>query len=141
MKAILTSAFSMLLSMTMFTSVYAQNREAQAIGLEGKSFKITLEDRANPSQVMTDVISFKDRNFNSQNARQTGFTPEGYVYKPAGEIGDYFEFRATSEKEGTKIWNGYIKNGEVTGGMIWEKPGQSPEKFPFKGTLSTTESK
>ncbi|MFI5217988.1 MAG: hypothetical protein ACHQNT_00770 [Bacteroidia bacterium] len=141
MKAILTSAFCMLLSLTIFSSTYAQNRESQTMSLEGKSFKITLENRANPAQVMTDEISFKDRNFDSQNARQTGFKPEGYLYKPAGEMGDYFEFRATSEKEGTKIWNGYIKNGEVSGGMIVEKPGQPAEKYPFKGTVSTTQSK
>lgn len=135
MKAIITTCICMLLSMSLLKPVIAQDNSAK--GLEGKTFTIQMEDRANPGQAKTDILVFKDRVFDSQNLRQHGFTPTGYILKPGGSMGDYFQVVATSDKEGTMTWQGYVKDNIIEGGLIVEKPGQAATKYPFKGILTS----
>lgn len=133
MKSIVATACCAL-SLSFISPIAAQN--TANMGLEGKTFQITMSDRTG-SQSTPDVISFNNRVFTSNESSLQGFAPTPYLYKPGGEMGDYFEVIITTDKDGTKRWAGYVKGNTISGGLIWEKPGQTPEKFPFTGTLAS----
>ena len=105
---------------------------AFAILLEGKTFKgeMTKEGDKKPEP---DTFIFSGGTFRSTGCDTYGFKAAPYAVEKI-ENAMRFTSVATSEKEGTMTWKGVVRGKTVEGTAVWEKDGQEPVNFTFKGT-------
>ena len=106
---------------------------APAVGLlDGKSFHIEIADQATQSCSREHAVFLKGQ-FESMECRQYGFTRTAYQAQAAGDS-TLFDAVALSPAEGTNTWRGVVKGKTVHGTLRWEKAGQKPVTYHFKGT-------
>jgi len=100
--------------------------------LDGKTFvgEITKkgETKAEP-----DTFSFTGGKFHSIGCDQYGFKPSPYKVT---QVGDDWTFTTASSSphEGVMSWKGTVKGNAVAGKAVWNKNGQAPIEYSFKGT-------
>lgn len=106
---------------------------APAAGLlDGKSFHLEIADQATQSCSREHAIFLKGQ-FESMECRQYGFTRTAYRAHAAGDS-TVFDAVSQSPAEGTNTWRGVVKGKSVHGTLRWEKAGQKPVTYHFKGT-------
>jgi len=91
--------------------------------LDGKVFEVVLDGEQ-------DTLTFQDGTFHSSSCDQYGFSKGAYM--TSGEGGNIsFEATTTSEKNGTLVWTGDVREGSIRGSQLWTKEG-------YFGTTKTT---
>ena len=104
---------------------------AFAYPLEGKTFKGEMV-KAGETKPEPDTFIFTGGTFRSTGCDAHGFKAAPYsVEKVDGALA--FISVATSETEGSMTWKGTVRGKSVEGTAVWEKTGQEPIEFKFKG--------
>jgi hypothetical protein len=111
----------------------AQNKPSGSAFI-GKSYKILIVS-PETGKIIEDNISFSDKNFISENYIKQGFAATPFIEKLGGDA-VYFYVTAASEKEGNLKWRGSVRGNITEGTIIWEKNGQAPIKYTFRGNLN-----
>ncbi len=100
-------------------------------GLDGKAFQIEIADQANKSCSREHAI-FRKGMFESMECRKYGFTKAAYTTQFDGK-GMTFRAVAPSPKEGINTWTGVVMGDSIQGVLHWEKTGQDPIDYHYKG--------
>lgn len=102
--------------------------------LDGKTYSIKINEHGKDGEVRDDVVMFKDGTFLSKDCEQYGFGAAPYEYR-ANDGVTLFITSTKSEKEGEIQWEGKVEGDEISGTMIWSKPGQEAIFYKYKGNL------
>jgi hypothetical protein len=102
--------------------------------LDGKVFTGT-SGEAGRSTGDKDELIFKDGTFRSTACDPYGFGAASYTVtkNPDGSLA--FTATTSSPKEGTIRWRGNVQDDAIAGTYVWEKTGQKPISYWFKGSL------
>lgn len=117
-------------------STIGPNTDHAAAGdsLDGKTFSVKINEHGKDGEATDDELIFKDGTFFSTDCEQYGFSSAPYEHRTTDGI-TLFITSSTSEKEGEVQWEGRVEGGEISGTMIWSKPGQEPVFYKYKGSL------
>ena len=102
--------------------------------LDGKTFSVKINEHGKNDDVRDDELIFKDGTFFSTDCGQYGFDAAPYEYRATDGV-TMFITSTKSEKEGEIQWEGRAEGNEISGTMIWSKPGQEPIFYKYKGSL------
>jgi hypothetical protein len=104
---------------------------ADGNGLDGKAFHLEIADQANKSCSREHAI-FRKGMFESMECRKYGFAKTAYTTQITGNSMT-FRAVASSPKEGTNTWTGVVTGDSIQGVLHWEKAGQNPIDYQYKG--------
>jgi len=104
---------------------------ADSNGLDGKAFQIEIADQTNKSCSREHAI-FQKGMFESMECRKYGFTKVVYTTQVSGKS-TTFRAVAPSPKEGINTWTGVVTADSIQGVLHWEKTGQDPIDYHYKG--------
>ncbi|HEY8019531.1 MAG TPA: hypothetical protein VIH93_00425 [Thermoanaerobaculia bacterium] len=111
-------------------------RPAAAAGgaLDGKVFAGTTGETGKATGDK-DVLVFRGGTFRSTACDTYGFGSAPYTASrnPDGSTG--FLATTSSPKEGTIHWRGRVRGDAIAATYVWEKAGQRPISYWFKGTI------
>jgi len=135
MRDILSSTIFILV-LTLCVSIIGTNLDSAHAddSLDGKTFSIKINEHGKDGEVRDDVVIFKDGIFLSKDCEQYGFGAAPYEYR-ANDGVTLFITSTKSEKEGEIQWEGKVEGDEISGTMIWSKPGQEAIFYKYKGNL------
>jgi hypothetical protein len=109
----------------------------EAAVLDGASYKIeanpdeAAEDRG--EKAFDDVLTFAEGRVSMSEAQKIGFLPSPYVVSKAGESDWTFKAEQQSRAEGTAIWTGTIRDGDIDGKVVRTKPDGTILTYTFRG--------
>lgn len=108
--------------------------QAPAGALDGKIFTATTGEAGKPTGEKDELI-FKDGTFRSVACDPYGFASAPYTATKNADGSMAFEAKTSSPKEGTIRWQGKVQGEAIAGTYVWEKVGQKPISYWFKGSL------
>lgn len=135
MRYILSSTIFALV-LTVCVSIISTNLNSAHAdsALDGKTFSIKINEHGKDGESRDDEIIFKDGTFFSTDCEQYGFGAAPYEHRTKDGI-TMFITSSTSEKEGEIQWEGKVEGDKISGTMIWQKAGQEPIFYKYKGSL------
>jgi hypothetical protein len=102
--------------------------------LDGRIFAATTGETGKTSAEKDELI-FKDRTFRSVACDPYGFGSAPYTATKNADGSMAFAATTSSPKEGTIRWQGKVQGEAIAGTYVWEKAGQKPISYWFKGSL------
>jgi hypothetical protein len=102
--------------------------------LDGKIFAATAGEAGKPSAEKDELI-FKDGTFRSVACDPYGFGSAPYTSTKNPDGSMAFAATTSSPKEGTIRWQGKVHGEAIDGTYVWDKAGQKPISYWFKGSL------
>ena len=78
---------------------------------------------------------FQNGEFDPLACHQYGFSAAPYEARAAAD-GVHFTAETVSAKEGRMKWSGTVLGDRIEGTVVWEKEGQAPIEYWFKGSLA-----
>lgn len=135
MRYILSSTlFVFVLALSL--SVISTNLDSALAGdsLDGKTFSIKINEHGKDGEARDDTVIFKDGKFLSKDCEQYGFGAAPYEHRAQHGV-TLFITGTKSEKEGEIQWEGKVEGDNISGTMIWMKPGQEAVFYKYEGSL------
>jgi hypothetical protein len=123
------------LALTSMLLIYVHHqlfsKEMELIGeLSGKRFSIKLESE-NGLHFINDTLYFNGESISNDNNKFRLKNSEYSASESEGSI--KFEAESINEKDGVRIWKGYVKNRKIKGIMVWARAGMPVESYSFSG--------
>lgn len=97
-------------------------------------WKVTLTPDAGNGKEIKDVLTFKGGKMTMEEMSKKGWEPGDY--DDDTRFGGISQFKATvkHKTEGEMAWEGKLAAADMTGTVLWKKPGGEEVRYTFQGS-------
>ena len=116
------------------TPCMISSANAEQPSLDGQRYSIMVGEHGKKFDTPHTLI-FENGQMSSLECDAYGFGAAKYTVEQH-KSGIRFSTELPSENEGSMLWTGTVRGNHITGESTWQKAGQNPMHYQFRGTRS-----